>query len=233
MARPTGLLWRMTSGFTRRSRARRYELFVDLMRPMPDETILDVGIIDTTWRASNPLEANYEHLAQVTAVSLADAPTFKQVFPEVDVVIADGRDLPFGDSHFDIGFSNAVVEHVGNHKQQRAFVHELVRTCRRTMIATPNALFPIDPHTLLPFVHWLPRRLRHRLLRWSGNDRWASEEVLNPLTPRRFKSLFSSESRVRIVSQRTLGITTNLIAVVDRQETGPSSAEDPESGSGP
>jgi hypothetical protein len=57
-----------------------------------------------------------------------------------------------------------VVEHVGSRDQQAAFVGELLTTCRRVFIATPNARFPIDPHTLLPFIHRLIPRLR-RLVR--------------------------------------------------------------------
>jgi hypothetical protein len=187
------------------------------MEPRPDESILDVGIIDTAWRSSNPLEARYPYPSRITAVSLEDAPSFRAEHPDVTVVIADGRALPFPDDAFDIGFSNAVVEHVGSREDQRRFVTELVRTCRRVMIATPNAAFPIDPHTLLPFVHWLPRGPRHRLLQVTGNSGWASEEILNPLTAGQLRSLFPRGVAVRIERQRIIGLTTVLLAVVDRR----------------
>jgi ubiquinone/menaquinone biosynthesis C-methylase UbiE len=41
---------------------------------------------------------------------------FRKRFPKVKLVIGDGRNIPFPDSHFDIAFSNAVVEHVGGGK---------------------------------------------------------------------------------------------------------------------
>jgi hypothetical protein len=188
---------------------------MELMKPSPEDVILDVGITDSAWRSGNPLESNYPYPQRITAVSIDEPGEFLQQFPEVKVVVADGRALPFADRSFDIGFSNAVVEHVGSSEQQRRFVREMVRTCRRTMIATPNALFPIDPHTLLPFVHWLPRRLRHPILRRTGNGEWASEDMLNPLTARRFRTLLPEDVEVRIVSQRILGLTTVLIAVAE------------------
>lgn len=40
-----------------------------------------------------------------------------------------------------------------------------IRTCERFFISAPNAHFPIDPHTLLRFVHWLPRTVRYPILR--------------------------------------------------------------------
>jgi SAM-dependent methyltransferase len=214
---PRGLRWRLTSGFTDRSRQRRFEHFLREMRPLSTETILDVGVTDTAWRSSNFLEARYAWPERITAVAIEPVPEFERLFPAVRVVQADGRSLPFPDDAFDIGFSNAVIEHVGNREEQRRFVSELVRTCRRVFVATPNAGFPIDPHTLLPFVHWLPRRVRHQVLRWTGNRDWASEEALNPLSAGDLAGLFPDEVRVRLDGQRLLGMTTVLIAMAERR----------------
>ena len=150
-------------------------------------------------------------------MAIDDVPKFRSIYPEVRVVGADGRSLLLENDSFDIGFSNAVIEHLGARKQQSQFVSEMVRTCRRVMIAAPNAASPVDPHTLLPFVHWLPRAARVRLLRASGNGQWASEEMLNPLTARQLRDLFPPEIDVRIIRQRILGLTTVLVAVVDRR----------------
>ena len=72
-------------------------------------------------------------------------------------VRADGRDLPFADGEFELGFSNAVIEHVaGGRGGQQQFIGELCRVAERVFVTTPNRWFPLDPHTLLPFAHWLP-----------------------------------------------------------------------------
>jgi len=102
---------------------------------------------------------------------------------------ADGRELPFADGEFDRGFSNAVVEHVaGGRDGQRLFVHELCRVARRVFVTTPNRWFPLEVHTLLPFVHWLPPGPRERLLPF--------DDVLDPLGPRDFAALFPYSVRV-------------------------------------
>lgn len=217
-AEPHGLRWRLTSRFTARSKARRFEQFMTTMAPRPTDLVLDVGVIDTTWRSSNFLEASYPWIERITAVGLEPMPTFQRVYPAVRFVVADGRSLPFPDNSFDIGFSNAVVEHVGSREEQRRFVTELVRCCRLVFIATPNAAFPIDPHTLLPFVHWLPRRIRHSILRMTGNRQWAIESALNPLRAGELKSLFPPGSSVRIERQRALGMTTVLVAVAGSRD---------------
>ena len=39
---------------------------------------------------------------------------------------------------------------------------------RRVFITTPNRRFPVEVHTRLPFVHWLPDRTAHRVYRAVG-----------------------------------------------------------------
>jgi ubiquinone/menaquinone biosynthesis C-methylase UbiE len=186
---------------------------MDVMHPRPDDKVLDVGVTEADWRSSNFLEARYPWPAQLTAVAPQAMPRFVHNHPDVSFVRADGRELPFADRTFDIGFSNAVIEHVGSRTDQRRFVSEMVRTCRRVFLCTPNARFPVDPHTLLPFVHWLPRGPRNRVLRLTGNARWATEEMLNPLSGRDLRNMFEPEVRVRLIGQRMFGLATVLIAV--------------------
>lgn len=217
MSRCDGILWRATTRLTVRSRARRFALFMETMRPAATETILDVGVTDTDWRASNFLESRYPWPQQITAVGPLPMPEFQRAHPQVRFVVADGRQLPFADRSFDIGFSNAVIEHVGAREDQRRFVAEMVRTCRRVFLCTPNARFPVDPHTLLPFVHWLPRRLRDGVLRLTGNARWAGEEALNPLSADQLLALFPPDAGASITGQRLGPLTSVLVAVVDRR----------------
>jgi len=212
---PRGLRWRLSAPLTGGSRRTRFALFMHWLTPRSTDRLLDVGVTDTDWRSSNFLEAGYPWPEQITAISLEPMPTFERLFPSVRVVVGDGRRLPFESNSFDIGFSNAVIEHVGSRSDQRRFVGELMRTCRHVFVATPNAAFPIDPHTLLPFVHWLPRRLRDRVLCLVGQERWAGESNLNPLRASELAGLFPAETRVQIVRQRVLGLTTVIIAVAE------------------
>jgi hypothetical protein len=210
-----GIGWRLSAPLARRSRDKRFELFMDVMRPQATDRILDVGVTNSDWRSGNFLESRYPWPQQLTAVAPQPMPLFVRAHPEVSFVQADGRSLPFADRSFDVGFSNAVIEHVGSRNDQRRFVSEMVRTCSRVFICTPNAAFPIDPHTLLPFVHWLPRGPRERILRLSGNDRWASREMLNPLRGGELIGLFEPAAHVTLIGQRMLGLATVLIAVAE------------------
>ena len=178
------------------SRERKLRLFLELFRPGPETAVLDVGVTDAPFGAGstdNHFEAHYPYPERITAVGATELDRFAAAFPAVRVVRADGRDLPFADREFDLAFSNAVVEHVaGGPGGQRRFVEELCRVARRVFVTTPNRWFPLDPHTLLPFVHWLPPGpARDRLLRARGFG-----DVLEPLGPSELAALFPYPVRV-------------------------------------
>jgi hypothetical protein len=69
-------------------------------------------------------------------------------------VVADGRQLPFGDGSFDLVYANAVIEHVGDASEQQRFVREVSRVGRSWVITTPNRWFPIEAHYHSFFSHW-------------------------------------------------------------------------------
>ena len=197
---------RVAARVSLRSRERKLRLFLELFRPGPETTVLDVGVTDAPFGAGstdNFFEALYPWPERITAVGPTGLDRFSAAFPRVRVVQADGRELPFADGEFELGFSNAVVEHVaGGREGQRRFVGELCRVARRVFVTTPNRWFPVDPHTLLPLVHWLPAgSARDRLFRGRGFD-----DVLDPLGPKEFASLFPYQ--VRLVNR---GLT--LVAV--------------------
>ena len=173
-----------------RSRERKLRRFLDLFDPGPETTVVDVGVTDAPFgegSSDNFFEAMYPWPERITAVGNTDLGRFAAAFPQVTAVRADGRELPFADGAFDLGFSNAVIEHVaGGREGQRQFLAELCRVAHRVFVTTPNRWFPVDPHSLLPFVHWLPDgERRNRLLRARGFD-----DVLDPLGPKELAALF-------------------------------------------
>jgi SAM-dependent methyltransferase len=188
------------------NRERKMRLFLETMRPGPETSVVDVGVGDTGFstepgvaQTHNFFEAMYPWPEQITAVSDVPLPRFAEVFPMVRCVQADGRDLPFRDDAFDIAFSNAVLEHVGGRDEQRRFVHELCRVARRVFISTPNRWFPVDTHTLLPLVHWLPRGARDAIFRALGQGRWTH---VNLVSSRQLVRLFPADVRVTVVESR-------------------------------
>src|SRR5438270_6803575 len=146
------MLRRVASGVSLRSRRQKLDLFLDLLQPGPETTVVDVGVTNAPFGAGstdNFFEALYPWPGQITGVGQRELERFAAAFPQVRAVRADGRELPFADGAFELGFSNAVVEHVaGGRAGQRQFVHELCRVARRVFVTTPNRRFPLEVHTL-------------------------------------------------------------------------------------
>jgi SAM-dependent methyltransferase len=69
---------------------------------------------------------------------------------------ADALDLPFCDGEFDLVYSNAVIEHVGQFEEQLAFLREHARVGKHWVFTTPNRLFPVESHTLTIARHMDP-----------------------------------------------------------------------------
>jgi SAM-dependent methyltransferase len=119
-----------------------------------------------------------------------------------NIVLAVGEALPYPDEHFDVVFSNEVIEHV---EDDRATAAEMVRVTRPggTIVAfAPNRLYPFETHGAylagryvfgnIPLVNWLPDPLR---------DRFAPH--VRAYTMRGIERLFAGEA-VRLVHHRAI-----------------------------
>lgn len=144
-----------------RSRRKRLELLAPLLASGSETTIVDVGGTPGFW-------LTYGHRARVTLVNI-DAPSSIGGLPGwLEYRQASGTALPFADDSFDVAFSNSVIEHLGTVEAQRSFASEIARVGRSYFVQTPSIAFPIEPHYLTPFVHWLPKSLRRRIAgRWT------------------------------------------------------------------
>ncbi len=181
--------------------------------------IIDVGGTDTYWRIvpANFLEL---HAVTITVVNLPgtrlpdDSGRFRFVH-------GDGRNLQmFEDLSFDIAHSNSVVEHVGDWGQMMRFARELARIAPNYFVQTPSYWFPVEPHSLTPFFHWLPRSLRVWLVRHFDLGNWhkrpnkvdavALIERTRLLSKRELRVLFHDAD---IESERFLGFRKSLIAI--------------------
>lgn len=147
------------------------------------ETILDIGATSDRENAdSNFFLKNFLSCKKITTLSNEDASWLEQEYPNIKFVSGDGRNMPFADNSFELVFSNAVIEHVGSEEQQEKFILESIRVSKKHIFfTTPNRWYPVEFHTLLPLIHFLPKKIHRKILKCIKYDFFALEENLNLL----------------------------------------------------
>lgn len=198
----------------RLSHAPRRAIFDHFMRelaPKESETVLDLGVTSLPDPQENMFELHYPWPGRITAAGGEDAAFLEKRHPGLRFVrIAPGERLPFPDKAFDVGFSNAVIEHAGSREAQAFFLAELIRVTKRCFVATPNRWFPVELHTRLPFAHWLPAPAFRAVLRALGLSFYAREENLNLLSAGDLAALLPPGTKAVPGRHSFLGLTSNV-----------------------
>ena len=156
----------------------------------------------------------------------------------IETVAGDARDLNhFEDNSFDMVFSNSVIEHVGGPEDWKKMANEIRRVGRSYFVQTPNRYFPIEPHFLFPFFHFLPLDLQIFLLRHlplgyapkSRNWKNAKQRIssIQLLSRRQFTALFPGATLHR---ERFLGLTKSFVLTFSNCNAAPA-VDDPGPGS--
>jgi len=193
---------RVASRAAGRARARRHARFFARTGLRPGMRVVDIGCGALGLRA-------FEPELDVTGVDLLPRPSYPGPFVQADA--ADG--LPFPDGAFDLAYASSVIEHVPPARRP-AFAAEVRRVARGWYVQTPAWSFPIEPHALLPFAHWLPPRLRRAYWRLGAAGAWEDiallrrrelEALFGPAEPEKLGPLTKSWVVVRPVAARVPG----------------------------
>jgi len=173
-----------------------YALFSSLTHPTRADRVLDVGVTpDDTQQESNFFELLYPYKHNITATSVEDCTSIEEIYEGLTFIQTKaGEAFPFDDSEFDILFCNAVIEHVGSRKQQQFFLNECLRVSKRFFITTPNRWYPVEMHTAIPLLHWLPQSIFRKILRIVGHQFLSNEANLNLLTKFELQNMVETSS---------------------------------------
>ena len=202
------------------ARRQIFKVFIKNIKPLSHEKIIDIGVFGGSQDPSmNFLEQFYQYPKNITAIGVEDAVFLERQYPGLKFVkILPNQPLPFDNDEFDIGFSNAVIEHVGSIKNQKYFLEEAIRICHRLFITTPNRFYPVEFHTRLPVLHWLPQPFFRKILKIMKLEFYSKEENLNLLGKKQLLDLIPLQYRkkTKLLSYRFFGLVSNWILIVQK-----------------
>lgn len=172
-----------------------YRILKPVLSDAKFKSILDVGSTADIGKSSN---AFLHFFKADTIVSVSDqeiTETTRGQFPHIEFRKDNGLELDIEDSSFDLVFSNAVIEHVGNLQNVERFILEAVRVAKyRVVLITPNRWFPLETHTKLLFLHWFPPKYFRLFLKKLGMKFFSMEENLNLLSKSMLHSVLINQN---------------------------------------
>jgi SAM-dependent methyltransferase len=180
-----------------------YSHFILKMKPSENTTIVDIGTTSEITLEANYLEKIYPFKKNINCCSLSDGVKIINAYPGVRHVKVESTKLPFNSKQFDICYSNALLEHVGDSNSQKQLFNEMIRIAKRVYMMVLNRYFPIEHHTSLPFIHWLPKRIFRKILPKIGQNFYSEEKNLNRISKSQL-SMWTEKSKEFVVE--TIGI---------------------------
>lgn len=209
---------RQENSWSSNLRNRRLNLFKSLLSTVESPIkILDVGGTLDFWKKSGLIDSNQN--IQLTILNMNSL----QIEPpqaNIRSVVGDARNMKeFGNNEFDVIFSNSVIEHVGNYRDQGLMAQEIIRISSRYFVQTPNLYFPIEPHFVFPFFQFLPRQVKfwlvtHFKLGWYNKvtderEAWAIVDEIRLLSKSDFMGVFP---HANIYQEKVFGLTKSFVA---------------------
>ena len=133
------------------------------------KSLLDVGTTPSLANHENQILKYFYKKINISCLSNLDLLELKTLYPKILIHLGDARKMTFENNKFDLVISSATIEHVGSFENQLKFVSECYRVSKyKTFITTPNRYYPIEFHTKIPFLHYLPKLYHRKILSLFG-----------------------------------------------------------------
>jgi hypothetical protein len=180
-ARARSPLAHLADEVSQRARARRLELLRSVLTS--ESTLVDIGCGQAGLISIAPE-------LDIVGVDIQERPGYPGRFVQADAAAR----LPFPDGAFDLAYSNSVIEHLPPDRWTH-FASELRRVARGWFVQTPAFEFPVEPHALLPFAHWLPTAVRRPYWRLGAGS---NVDEIHLLRRREMEALFGPAIAERV-----------------------------------
>ena len=211
-------LYKIFQKITLKARNEFFNLFLVNNNYSKDKSIIDIGSTPSLEREQNIFLENIKDNQNVTCLSNQDCRILKKKYKNIkNILIGNAKNTMLENDSFDIVHSNATIEHVGSFENQVSFVREMFRISNESIfIQTPNRFYPIDFHTILPFIHWLPKKIHRKILKLMNLDFYSKEENLNLLSIKDLKKICKilNVKKYKIIEHKLFFLTSNLILII-------------------
>jgi hypothetical protein len=198
----------------RKKRFKIFEQFIE--KNFPNNVslnILDIGGKSYFWKDTSLLQRPN---TKIVLLNLSDE---KVDHPFLISQVGDATNLDqFNDHHFDLVFSNSVIEHLYTQENQLKMAKECMRVGHKYFIQTPNKHFFIEPHYALPLFQYLPKSVKYfiltklplsKLQKWNPVDAKQYLDEILLLSKKDVKLLFPQS---KIYKEKFLGMTKSFTA---------------------
>lgn len=202
------------------ARNKFFEYFKNSTEYNHDKSILDIGTTPSLDEEQNVILTKTINNKNIICISNQDCKILSQKYPHIkEFVIGNAIKMNFQNDTFDIVHTNATIEHVGSYQNQISLIRETLRVSKKhVFIQTPNRFYPVDFHTTLPLIHWLPKNIHRKILKILGLNFYASEENLNLLSEKNLKNMCKELNlkKFKIIRHKLFFLTSNLILVIEK-----------------
>jgi len=115
----------------------------------------------------------------------------------------------------DLVISNATIEHVGGELKQKKMIENIIKLTKKIfIITTPNRFYPVELHTKIPLIHWLPKATYRMILKFLGLSFYANEENLNLLSANELKKMLNNQKiKYEMKFLKLMFLKSNIIII--------------------
>ncbi len=166
---------------------KRYEIIRIIDSFLKDQNFFDILDIGTTenssHKSSNAIIKNLKYFKEYKSISNQKITSsfFKEKLNKS--ITDDFNESEIDKFKSDVVVSNATIEHVGSLEKQIKMCRNISLLSKKYfIIITPNRYHPLEFHSKLPLLHWLPKKIHRLVLSLLGFHMLAKEANLNLLS---------------------------------------------------
>jgi len=167
----------------------------NIIKDLQIQDALDIGTTsDDKNASSNIIIKNLKNINKFKCISdqIVNSDFFYKKLKKS--ITEEFSDKELNEFSSDLVLSSATIEHVGSTLNQEKMIKNIIKLTKKIfIITTPNKFYPIELHTKIPVIHWLPKSIYRRILKFLGLSFYADENNLNLLTINELKKMLDDK----------------------------------------